>query len=298
MNHHKSLFILSLLLSLTLGECVYAEEIVRMGFYQGSRREMSFTEVRDSFALWSEELAATFNVPIRVTFYDDIKLMRQAFDRDEINAVSADGMALARTFKLAELADGYSVAMPAGWDLMLLARRDSGVKSMHDFSGKRLVMLDNDPAANIYMETLCLQYYARPCKQVFAEIQKQPTNNQAVMRLFFGKADVLLVYRYGYTLASEMNPQVTKNIGAVLQTLPLEAAYFAFFSSRVNKDFRNNALRFVPIMHTYPRGRQLMDMFKMDHLELASPQALLPYLQLDQRYRELQARQGKKAKMK
>lgn len=269
-----------------------AEDTVRLGFLQGSRREMSHTDVRASFDLWSQEMGARFEVPVKVSYYQDVNEMRRDFLLGKINSVTADALSLARTFRIDELAEGYSVVMQGSWILEL--RTGKQVKDAGNLLGKRVAMPDHDTTAELFLETLCLRDYARPCAQVFAEIQKVATSNQAVMRLFFGKAELALLPRYSYELAREMNPQLDDKAGQVIAELPLTGMYYAFFNARVDKEFRRRTLRMIPTMHTYPRGRQLLDLFKMDHLVLADPSELKSFLLLDREYRELQARPGRR----
>jgi hypothetical protein len=61
-----------LLCVLAVSPGVQAEETIRMGFYQGVRREMSRVDLRSAFLLWTQELAVTFKVPFVVTFYEDV----------------------------------------------------------------------------------------------------------------------------------------------------------------------------------------------------------------------------------
>jgi hypothetical protein len=272
---------------------VWADDTVRLGFLQGSRREMNRSDVRTVFDLWAQEMGARFQVPIKVTYYEDIQEMRRDFLAGKINGVTADALSLARNFRIDELAEGYSVIMQGRWNLELRAGKQ--VKDAGHLPGKRVVLLDNDATAELFLETLCLRDYARPCAQVFAETQKVATSNQAAMRLFFGKADLALVPSYGYELAREMNPQLDNKAGQVVSELPLIGMYYAFFSAKVDQEFRRHTLRMIPTMHTYPRGRQLLDLFKMDHLVLADPSELKSFLQLDQEYRELKARVERKA---
>ena len=281
-----------LLGALAFSPAALAEEAVRMGFYQGARREMSRTDLRSAFTLWTQELAVAFKMSVSVTFFEDIGAMRQAFERGEINAVSADAMTLARNFKSADLAEGYSVVMPPNWNMLLLAGRDSGVRSVGDLVGKRVALLEDDLTASIYLETVCLRQYGRECSKVFSDIQRLPNNNQAVMRLFFDKTDVALVYRYGYELSREMNPQLDPKIGQVVLEAPFSGMFYSFFSNKVDPALRARAVKLIPTLHTYPRGRQLLDIFKMDHLEVANPQELKPFLQLDQDWHDLKAAQA------
>jgi hypothetical protein len=256
-----------------------AEDTVRLGFLQGSRREMSHTDVRAAFDLWAQEMGARFQVPIKVSYYQDVKEMRQDFLLGKI---------LARNFRIDELAEGYSVVMQGSWNLEL--RTGKQVKDAANLPGKRIAILENDATAELFLEMLCLRDYARPCAQVFSDIQKVATSSQATMRLFFGKAELALVPRYGYELAREMNPQLDAKAGQVVAELPLIGMYYAFFSARVDKEFRRRTLRMIPSMHTYPRGRQLLDLFKMDHLVLADATELKHFLQMDQDYRDLKER--------
>jgi ABC-type phosphate/phosphonate transport system substrate-binding protein len=266
-----------------------AEETVRMGFLVGTRRDMTLADVRASFDLWAQELATKFDVPVQVLYYDDIVEMQQALRRGEINGVSADAMSLARTFKEDDLAEGFSVAMRGGWNLILLTGKGSAIQGVNDLPGKRVALLAGDQTSSLYLERLCQRHYGRDCNKVFADIQHVPNNSQAVLRLFFGKADVALVYRYGLELSKELNPQLEKSIGSVIAELPLTSLYYTFFGAAVSTDLRRHTLRVVPTMHTYPRGRQLLDILKMDHLEPAQPSELKPFMQLEREYRELKA---------
>lgn len=283
----------AVLLALLAALPTCAEDNVRLGFLLGARREMSHADVRTVFDLWSQEMGARFQVSIKVLYYEDIDEMRQDFLRGKINGVTADALSLARAFRIDELAEGYSVVMSGSWNLEL--RTGNQVKDAGNLLGKRVVMLENDATAELFLETLCLRNHARPCAQVFAEIQKVATSNLAAMRLFFGKADLALVPRYGYELAREMNPQLDAKAGQVVAELSLAGMYYAFYSVKVDKEVRRRTLRMIPTMHTYPRGRQLLDLFKMDHLVLADPSELKSFLQLDQEYRELKAQVERKA---
>ena len=290
--------LMAILCALPFSSGVHAEDNIRMGFYQGARREMSRTDLRSAFSLWSQELATNFKVPVVVTFYEDTETLRQAFERGEINAVSADAMTLAKNFRINELGEGYSVFMPGGWNMLLLAGRESGIQTVADLPGKRIAVLEDDQAGLTYLETVCLRHHGRDCDKVFAEIQRLPTNNQAVMRLFFGKADAVLVYRYGFELSRDMNPQLSQRIGPVVAEVPFAGMFYAFFSSRVDAALRERAVQLIPTLHTYPRGRQLLDIFKMDHLEVASPQELKPFIQMEQSLRDLRNQRERKAKRK
>ncbi len=53
------------------------EETVRMGVFLRAGREKSLAEVRRSFDLWAQELGVTFQVPVKVIFFEDVEEMQR-----------------------------------------------------------------------------------------------------------------------------------------------------------------------------------------------------------------------------
>jgi hypothetical protein len=275
-------------LSLWLGVAVAGDESVRLGSYAGPKREWTRADMRATFDLWGQELARQFQIPVQFYHYDDPVEMRRDFLAGRINGVQADAMTLVRYFAPEELADGYLSVMQGGWNTLLFAPR-SGARDLTELAGKRIAVLEEDVPGILYLESLCLRHYQRDCKDVFSEIERVSTSNQALMKVFFGKADLALVIGYGYEVAIEMNPQLARSLRKLAER-PMSGQYFAFYSAKVDKELRQRTLKVIPMLHTYPRGRQLLDIFKIDHLALAQPSELLPFLQLEREVRELRAR--------
>jgi hypothetical protein len=288
-HRHPVLFgVLAILELLAMALPAGADETVRLGVYT-VRREWSRAEVRGTYELWAQELASKFQTPVTITHYEDADEMRRDFMSGKINGINTDAMTFMRNFRLDELSEGYSTVMKGGWNLKLFALRNGPVRDFGDLEGKRIVFLDENEAGDIYLETLCLRHHARPCKDVFADMQRVSSNNQALLRVFFGKADLALVLGYGYEVAKEMNPKLADSLRQI-DEYPIPSLYYAFYSARTDKAFRQRTLRIIPTIHTYPRGRQLLDIFKIDHLERAEPTELKPFQQLDKEYRELKAK--------
>lgn len=267
-------------------------ENVRLGFSAVAIRDLTRAEVRSTMDLWAQELGARFQVPVRTNFYEDREQMNNDFRLGKINGVTDEAMFLARNFRLDELAEGYATIQPGGFSLLLLSSKTGSINSLGDLAKKRVALPMGDEAARVYLETICLRQLGRDCVDTFSDIQFVANNNQAIMRLFFGKADLALVNRYGYDLATEMNPQLAQTTNVIAERY-FKSQFFAFYSPKVSKEFRTATLSHIPGIHRYPRGRQLLDMFKIDHLELAEPSDLIPFVELDHEYKMLKARQAR-----
>lgn len=278
------------LLILGLAPWCQAIETIRLGFHAEARREWTRAEVRGTFDLWAQELAAKFQIPVRITHYDDAAQLRRDLVEGRLDVVQSDIMSLVRFFAPEDLAEGYGAITRGGYNLVLYA--GASVGGLADLAGKRVVVVEQDEAGALFLETLCLRHYRRACKEVFADIQKAPTSNQALMRVFFAKADLALVHGYGAEIAAEMNPRLLRDMRPLAE-YRFNNQFYGFYSPRVDKAIRERTLRVMPALHAYPRGRQLLNIFKIDHLVLATPAELEPARRLEREYRELSREAGR-----
>jgi hypothetical protein len=81
-----------------------------------------------------------------------------------------------------------------------------------------------------------------------------------------------------------------------LAEYPIHSQFFAFYSPKVDKALRQRTLRIMPTLHTYPRGRQLLDIFKIDRLDVAYPAELQPVIELEREYQRLRSQFERKDK--
>lgn len=275
---------LTFLAMLASGTAIAAES-VRLGMFMGIARDLNRSDAHVALELWADELTRKFQVPAQVFFYDRMDDLRQDFDRGRINLVVTDAMSFVRHFRSDELADGFAAMLQADASLLLLAR-DS--QREFDFTRKRVALVEGDDISSLFLETLCLRRHRRDCANVPLVPVLARNNHQAASRLLFDQADYALVNRYGYQFAVELNPQLGR-IGTPIETLSFDTQYFGFFDARVAPAFRHLALRNLPATQNEPRGRQLLEVFRVDQLALAEPAVLKPFYALNQEYRQLKS---------
>ncbi len=284
---HRVILLLSMLFGLLAVPALQAaDEVLRIGFNVKIARDLNRADVQSALSLWADELSSKFNVPAESLFYDDMAVLRQDFDRGKINFVIAAGMDFARYFKQNELADGFRGTVLTDHTLLLLTRRDAGIEDMNQLRGKRIAVLKGDELSEVYLETLCLRRFQRPCTQVFSSIETVSNSNQLILRLVFGKADVVLSKRNGFETAQELNPQVGR-VAMELTRFPIKSSYYGLFNSKVNPAMRKHSLQRMPNMHKDVRGRQVLEIFKVDRLVLVGTDELRPFYELLSDYEAL-----------
>lgn len=200
----RTLLATALAWALLLGLPAWAEqEVVRIGFNVKITRDLNRADVQSALSLWGEELSSRFGVPTEILYFDDMASLRRDFDRGRVNYVIAASMDFARYFRQEELAEGFRGALQIDHTLLLLARKDAGIADLDALAGKRVALLKDDELSEVYLETVCLRQYKRPCKQVFAGIETVANSNQLILRLVFGKADLVVSKRSGFETARE-----------------------------------------------------------------------------------------------
>ena len=138
-----------------------SDSVLRLGiFYPPISDTASRADVGVSFSLWVKEQASSVGVRAAdVMLFDDIDEMSAAFETGMINLISAPPLTVALHFKRNSLSEGLVGLRAPGKlnSLLVLARTDKAINSIKDMRGKRLIMLENQELANVYLDTLVLR---------------------------------------------------------------------------------------------------------------------------------------------
>ncbi|MEX0320567.1 MAG: PhnD/SsuA/transferrin family substrate-binding protein [Puniceicoccaceae bacterium] len=145
----------------------------------------------------------------------------------------------------------------------LLAPESSGISGWADVAGKELLILKS------YRCHLTSDWFKQSLEQNGVAEDSVRTEtvdavSNAILPVFFGKADACVVSDEAYVLMKELNPQIGKKL------LPVETSpSFAEVIICLNQDFRNDRqllIDSVQYMHLNPSGEQVMMLFKISQL--------------------------------
>jgi len=260
-----------------------------LGVYSPTIRDVPRKDVEISLRFWAEELARGAHLgflPVRM--YGKVADMKHDVDAGLINMVVATSMSLVQHFRADELADAITGYKALPDDLLLVVRRDAGIRSPADLAGKRVSVLDADELTDIYLATLLMKAGLRGDLSQLAAVSREKKSNKSVLNLFFGKADAALIYRNSFETAAALNPQ----IGQALQvlnayTFKTRSPSTALFSARVPLEYRELIIANALKMLDTPRGRQVLEIYQATAFERSRVQDLEPYRQLLENYRAL-----------
>lgn len=265
-----------------------ASESLRIGFHRPSFHEYSREDLEISVKILTEEMGREIGIQTTVFMYDDIKLMRADFEQGKINLVFSSPLLIANKFDNTLLTDGFKL-VPSGGNidtLVVLTRKNEGMDNFSSLRGKKLGLIENDPATDLYVNFLSRSSFHRDSQDIFKEIPREKKSHQAILKLFFGQVDVICVYENYYEITAELNPQIfaktqiIAHISGILQSA-------GFFHKNVDPAFRERVIAEVIKLNTYARGRQFLEIFKTEKALRVSPVELAITRQLYSNYQRL-----------
>lgn len=249
------------------------------GVYLPTIREVPRKDIEVSMRFWFEELARMSVIKIRpVRYYDDMASLKRDVNAGDIDFFIASAMGVAEVFPPGELRDGVVSYKTVDDDLLLIVRRDAGIRSIKDMAGKRFAMLDADELSKVYLETLLLSVWGPTGADRLTAISLEPRSSKLTHRLFFGQADAALVYRSGYEAALELNPQIGQRLQVLdAYTFKTRSPFIGLFGAHVDDSFRELLIKIMLTVGETPRGRQVLQLYQGNVMARASVSEIAPY---------------------
>lgn len=256
-------------------------ESFRVGFYARAFPDFSLADLEVTVKLLSEEIGKQLGIQTSVTVFKDLAEMRNAFEHGEINFVVASSLNLANEFENSQFSDGFRMVTTNEFNdtLVVMTRKNAGLDNFKSLAGKRLTLVENDPIAHLYIDTLAVSHFNKHYYESFKVVKNETKYMQIILKLFFGQTDVICMYQNAYAVASELNPQIIAKLQIVSQINGIPQG-LGFFHKSTSPIFREKVIAELLKLDTHTRGRELLQLFKADKTIRTSPADLIPVKQL------------------
>lgn len=292
MLEHARIWIACFLLVISYGG-LHAEPPppIAIGFHTPVIRDLPRKDVEVSLRFWIEEMARTIGVSYKpVRFYDDFASLRRDLLSGEINFIVATTMGIVQHIPASAIADGFAGYKLADDNLLLVVRREAGIRSPADLAGKRVGILDGDELSQIYLETLLMQTWGQPDWGRLGAIAREQRSTKLTHRLFFGQDDAALIHRNGYEAALALNPQIGQKLQILDDyTFKARSPHIGLFSSRISPEYRELVTQGSLNLNNNVRGRQVLEIYHADHMVRTPVSDLDAYWELIKTHRALKA---------
>jgi hypothetical protein len=268
-------------------------ETLNIGFFLPGIRDANQADVKVFLQLWADEVAKPYGIIVTSLTYDDMDALYRDSQRGIVNMVIAPGLEMAETFTPDQLATGFISHRRGSPDgVAVIVRADSGIQRFVDLRGKKVLRLAKDRLGYVYLDIQCRKQARTSCADML-NVTEEKRDTQLIHKVFFGQADGALVSLTALHAAGEMNPQIRQRL-RVIQEWRSPASSFGMMLTTTNAELRDRVLSGTIGVQTSARGKQILELFKVDFMERAELKELQPYWQLHREYHELTASPPKK----
>ena len=253
---HKTLLILSLL-ALTLN--LHAGHM-NIGYSSISMKHISKKDMIISMQVWVDEMIATSTHTASFKFYDDINKISDDFNSDKLDYVIAYGLEFVKYFDKSKLVDGFSGGMQKRSDENLIAviSNNTTLEKIKEIKKPTVAIQKGDDISELYTQNKILKNK----RIIFLETDKR---NDALLKLFFNKADMAIVLKKTYDFAKELNPQIGKRL-KVVDYSDIPAGSFGYFRKGFDPKLRDEIKELAFKLTKDERGKQIFILFQTDAL--------------------------------
>jgi ABC-type phosphate/phosphonate transport system substrate-binding protein len=258
-----------------------------------SPRSMIDVDVKDAmsaFRIYVEEIAKQVGQSASIVSYETVEGVMKEVEDGQVDMVSmfpVDYLRLKNKQHL-DLAFGMARGGKLTTKYLLLVHTNKGYSKINDLKGKKTALAKGDQTGALYLNTMLLKQHLGDAKGFFSHVEEKGKASQAVLAVFFGQSDSCLVAESSYQTMVEMNPQLGKDLKTIASSQEL-LDNMAVFRKGLNDEIKRKSLEVAARLKTYPRGKQILMLFKVEDLSPLREADLTGLRELMNEYDKLKA---------
>jgi ABC-type phosphate/phosphonate transport system substrate-binding protein len=178
-------------------------------------------------------------------------------------------------------------------ELLLLARRESGLKRFAELKNMAVALpAESSQYSSMYRtwaENLVMKEGAGSLESFFSSLKETRNASQAVMAVFFRKADACVVSCHTFEVMTELNPQIAREL-KVIASISRLAGGVIVLRQDLPEGRKQKVSQALMTLHEDQEGRQMFVLFQLNRLAMFRPEYLKGTEALYEEHRSLKAR--------
>jgi ABC-type phosphate/phosphonate transport system substrate-binding protein len=178
-------------------------------------------------------------------------------------------------------------------ELFLLARRESGLKRFAELKNMTIALpAEISQYSSMYRtwaENLVMKEGAGSLESFFSSLKETRNASQAVMAVFFRKADACVVSSHTFEVMTELNPQIAREL-KVIASISRLAGGVIVLRQDLPEERKQKVSQALMTLHEDQEGRQMFVLFQLSRLTPFRPEYLRATEALYEEHRSLRAR--------
>lgn len=288
MRRERLLFWLAMSLFCFLTLSVWASEKNKLHLVYISKEtpSLKLRDIQLGYEFLINRIASRHDYTFSVDYSNDDTKAIQDFQQQRYDYIALPISMAAKYFRQIEPYTGeiyISSQADEMFERYLTVVPANGSSDTHAYMGKRAAIQKEFPNPNIYADSVCMDTFGRRLKDSFS-ISYVESSNRALLKLFFGQADIVFVSEKSWETAIMMNPALTQKL-KVISTSPQVFAYgIEIFHKNIRPDFLQKVIQTNNELERSEDGRQALRIMKITHRKRIPMQELKEALKFYQAY--------------
>jgi hypothetical protein len=249
------------------------ERLARIGFSRSMFRNVNENDARASIRTYAAAMSRDLGVPTdpNPVLFDGVSGLRVLLRQQAVDTVS---LTIEEYFsvEIGLLRGPLMMANVGGSfteEYLLAVRQDSGFTRLADLRGHHVLVLDSLRAnlAPHWIETLLAANGLPPADAFFGQFTLVAKPAKVALPVFFRQEEACVVTRHSLDVLGELNPQVAAQL-RILAVSPEVVPAITCFRGDIEPGEADRIAAAVCISHQLPAGKQVMNIFQSDRVEL------------------------------
>lgn len=164
----------------------------------------------------------------------------------------------------------YSIVVDGkiGFKYHLIVNNNSSIYSVADLQNKSISLLANNNESPTYywLSSVLKNSSLSPPNNFFSQIQLKPKAKNIILSVFFNKLDACITTSNSLDIAAELNPQLKAELRIIETSPSILTGVICLNKSILGSKKEVVLLRALKSLHSNHYGKQLLDLYGIDHL--------------------------------
>jgi phosphonate transport system substrate-binding protein len=242
----------------------------RLGTTPATFGSMSSNDTKAAITAWAKNLLLPDSISIGtdiVTVFEKVDELLNAYEDRQLDGVTLAALDFpkvrSRPGDVILMYKNHSVATRYA----VLVQRSSGIEDIRQLKGRKVVIHSGSQMimATPWIDTLLASRSMGLSQNAFGAITRIDSASKAILQVFFRQADACVVALDAFHTASELNPQVEKELKPLIVSPELISTFF-FFHPEYNLKDKKAVEAAINDLDRSPAGQQVLTVFQSEKL--------------------------------
>ena len=255
---------------------------LEIGFTANVLGDLDIRDARSAIVLWVEEIGQKIGFQVKGRIIEEMDTITKMINTGVLDLAVASVLDYLKVKEQinAEVFFGgiYENAKTKKYIVLVHSKDDAA--TIKDIKAGNLAITQQDSLGRLFLDTLLLRSRLQETDKFFASVIEKKKHSQAVLAVFFKRADICVVPDTVFDTMVELNPQIGKNLRIIASSQPMFDK-IGLLRRDYNENNKAPVIHSALELHKTSRGKQVLMLFKMYRLtkinesDLDSVRALL-----------------------